>query len=448
MEYLLVMSFSGSTMMCIYLLLKLLLKNKVSARMYYLMIREAVLFFLIPLPFLKDWYRAAVGAFLSWGRLKSVQIPVRWTNNVIHVGSKEYVNDYAVFQITVAVVWLIVVCALVIRLLVMYVQARRLILKCKGTETTDKQKLILTELKKQYGVRRPVILFQGQEGDHTMTFGILSPVIICDREIASWEAEIHVRHEMIHIKRMDALWKLLAWFAVILHWWNPVVWMMRRDLERVCEYSCDEIVMQGKTREEVKTYLRLLIEEACAASETERSSIGWQNSFADDVESMKERMDNLMKKKKWNRYAAGVLVAVLAFANSMTVFAYRDTLCQNVPESTPREEVMRSLHCDTFYFTPDGADTNDFELPQDTEILYEKQFADTEGNIYPYWDGETVITYRSCSHDFVSGTASEHTKKSDGSCEVRQYRAQRCCKCGYVIRGEEISVTTYKVCPH
>ncbi|MBD5518472.1 MAG: hypothetical protein HDR07_08270, partial [Lachnospiraceae bacterium] len=50
MEYLLVMSFSGSTMMGIYLLIKHLLKDKVSSRLYYLIIKESILFFLIPLP--------------------------------------------------------------------------------------------------------------------------------------------------------------------------------------------------------------------------------------------------------------------------------------------------------------------------------------------------------------------------------------------------------------
>lgn len=45
MEYLLVMSLSGSMMIGIYLLLKWLLKDKVSARLYYLLIKESVLFF-------------------------------------------------------------------------------------------------------------------------------------------------------------------------------------------------------------------------------------------------------------------------------------------------------------------------------------------------------------------------------------------------------------------
>ena len=70
MEYLLVMSLSGSTMIGIYLLLKWLLKDKVSARLYYLLIKEAVLFFLIPLPFLKGWYRQVIRTVIPVGQMK------------------------------------------------------------------------------------------------------------------------------------------------------------------------------------------------------------------------------------------------------------------------------------------------------------------------------------------------------------------------------------------
>ncbi len=343
MEYLLVMTFSGSTMMGIYLLLKYLLKDKVSSRLYYLIIKEAVLFFLVPLPLLKDWYKKVIQAFIPEGQMKSVQISVAWTNYVIHVGEKMYVNIYAVVQTIAAVVWLVTACILMVKLFLKYVRIRRLIVKYEGTEMTEKHRSFLVKLKKQYGVRRSVILCQGRDGYHTMTFGVCNPVIICDKEIESLEAEMHVRHEMVHIKRLDALWKMLVLFVVILHWWNPIARMLRRDFERNCEYSCDEIVMYGKTREEVKAYLHLLIDEACAESETETASMGWQNSFADDAENMKERMRNLMKKKKWNRYVAGMLVAVLAFGNSMTVFAYRDTFHQEVSENTSQEEVTEYL---------------------------------------------------------------------------------------------------------
>lgn len=447
MEYLLAMSFSGSTMMGIYLLLKYLLKDRVSSRLYYLLLKEAVLFFLIPLPFLKGWYRKIIRTALPMVRTKEARIPVAWTKYVVHAGGKEYVNAYAVIQTAVAAVWLLIVCVLTVRLLLKYWRIRRLILKSEGTEMTEKQRLFLAEMKRQCGVRRPVILCQGQDRNHTRTFGICRPVVICDKEIDSWEAEIHVRHEMVHIKRLDVLWKILARLVVMLHWWNPIAWMMRRDLERICEYSCDEIVMQGKTREEIKEYLRLLIDEACTAAGPEADRVTWQSGFADDAENIKARIRNLVKKKKWNRYAAGMLAAVLAFGNSVTVFAYRDTLHQEVSVNTSREEVRECLRIDTFSFAPDGADgemIKDFKEWSEMEFLYEKQFIDSEGNIYPYLEEGTACR----GHDLVSGTLAEHTRRSDGSCEIIEYPSQRCGLCGYVVSGKWNKATKWEVCPH
>ncbi len=451
MENLLVMSLSGSTMMGIYFLLKYLLKDKISSRLYYLIIKEAVLFFLIPLCFLKDWYRKIILFAIPKRQMKSVHIPVTWTNCAVHTGGKTYYNSFAIIQTVVVAAWLLIVCTVMVRMLLKYYRMRRLILKYENTEMTEKQRSFLEEIKRQYGVRRSVMLCQGQAGDHTMTFGVFRPVIICNKETGSWEAGIHVRHEMVHIKRFDVLWKMLARLAVILHCWNPIAWLMLREFERACEYSCDEIVMQGRSREEVKEYLRLLIAEACVASETGITSMGWHNSFADDMENMKERIRNLTKTKKWNRYVTGMLAAGLAFANSMTVFAYRDTLHQEISENASPKEITASLMTTDFSFMPDGVDgemLKDLNQWQEMEFLYEEQFIDSEGNIYPYSDADTVTTYRSRSHDFESGTINDHTKYTDGSCKVVVCPAQRCSICGNVIRSKEKSIITHTVCPH
>lgn len=61
MKYLLIMSFSGSTMVVIYMLFRILLRDQMPARLQYLLVKVAALFYLIPLPFVKDWYVALAG---------------------------------------------------------------------------------------------------------------------------------------------------------------------------------------------------------------------------------------------------------------------------------------------------------------------------------------------------------------------------------------------------
>ena len=277
-------------------------------------------------------------------------------------------------------------------------------------------------------------------------------MIVCSRHTTSREAELLVRHELVHIKRMDVLWKLFMHLAVMLHWCNPMVWILHRGFDQICECSCDEIVMQNKSKEEVKEYLRLMIEEA-REKKTEKVSMRWKSGFGDDVRKIKERMENLMKRKKWNRVAAITLVAALALANSITVLAYRDVFERELPDDTTQEEIEMTIKNDAFLFVPEGTEGEvwqEFEPSEVQEVvqefLYDSQFTDDAGNIYPILEYDGIEPY--CDHTFISGIGADHTKTSDGGCVVREFYAKRCSKCGYVIQGDETSRHIYAKCPH
>lgn len=447
MEYLLVMSLSGSTMTGIYLILRYLLRNKGCARSYYWFAKAAVLYYLIPLPFLKTWYRDILRVIRPKEQEVSVQIPLRWKNYVIHGNEELHLNIYARLQITIIIVWLLVACGLLLRQLLEYMHTIRLFQKYANQEITDRQRAILEPLKKQYKVKRRVLVYQGQDGDPTMTFGIFRPIILCGRNLESLEAELLIRHEMVHIKRWDVLWKILMQLVTFLHWWNPIMWFLYFDFERVCEWSCDETAMQERSQKEVKEYLRLLVEEARDSGKPKKTSLRWNAGFGNNAQKIKERMDNLMKRRKWNKAAAGALVAVLVFANSMTAFAYRDPFQQKLPEEASQEQIEHALTDDMFLFFSEDVGEEEilnFEMLEETELLYDHQFVDEEGNIYPV----TEPVQRGCSHTFVSGTEVRHHPYSDGSCEVREYHSQRCSKCGYVIQGDLIRTITFNPCPH
>ena len=125
MEYILVMTLSGSTMTAIYLLMRHFLWNKCSARLFYLVSKMAVLYYLIPLPFLKPWYKAVIRIFRRGGQTAVRRIPLTWTNYAVHADERLYVNIYARIQATIVIVWLLGAGILVVRQIVKYVQASR-----------------------------------------------------------------------------------------------------------------------------------------------------------------------------------------------------------------------------------------------------------------------------------------------------------------------------------
>lgn len=452
MEYLLVMALSGSTMTGIYLLLRYLFKDKICARLYDLLARVAILYYLVPLPYLKKYYVAVIRFLWPESPLEISRVPLTWRNHIVHAEGTLHVNIFAGLQTAAAVVWLLGIFLLMARQVAEYVQLVRLAAGYADRAMTLEQRSFLDGLKKQYGIRRRVFLYEAPEKEYTMTFGFFCPVIVCGRETASREAELLVRHELVHIKRMDAFWKMFMQFAVMLHWWNPLAWKLRRDFEQVCECSCDEIVMQEKTKEEVKEYLRLMIEEA-QEKKTEKVSMRWKSGFGDDAQKIKERMENLMRMKKWSRVAAVTLVTVLAFANSMTVFAYREPVEREVTEETSAEEIEYKLDEDMLLFVPEEIDAKAWQElesagTQDVvqKFMYESQFTDEAGNIYPIIEDEGIEPH--CNHTFVSGTMATHRKTDGGGCVVKEYNAQRCSKCGYIIEGSLINTITYAVCPH
>lgn len=453
MEHLLMMTLSGGTMTALVWTARRLLKDRIDARLYYLLIKAAVLYYLVPLPFLKKWYMDTLRVIVPEERMESVemeiaQVSLTWTKYMVRADGKIYWNNYTKFQTAAVLIWLSVAGLLMIRQVVKYVRTARMITGYIGTKMTVREEMFLAGVKEQYGVKRRVLLYRGEKGRAPITFGVHRPVIFCDRDIESRDAELLVSHEMVHIRRLDAVWKMAVEFVRFLHWYNPMTWLLHGEFDRICEISCDTAALQNKSEEERDLYGRLLIEEALKEEEPKGVSLRWKAGFKSDMRKVKERVENLMNKKRWNRFAAGTLVAALIFANSMTAFAYKDEFNEVMPENASKEHIEGLLDDDIVLFTPEeavGEAFSDYDEQGIDQILYDRQFTDEEGNVYYIPDTEP---HWGCDHNYVSGVETRHDKKSDGSCEVTKYHAQRCSKCGTVWQGDLISRTYYPTCPH
>ncbi len=452
MKYLLIMSLSGSTMVGIYMLLRCLLRDQMPARLQYQLVKAAALFYMVPLPFLKVWYAAIVEDLRPEHESVS-RVSAIWAGCMVHANEKTYINGYLKVQMFVAAAWLLFAVMWLLHELSDYCKTRKRVLNCADQVMTKEESTCLTLLKKRCGVEREVTVYQDVAGGKTITFGFFHPVILCDQKPGSPEAELLLCHELVHIKRWDVWWKMLSQCVILMHWWNPVAWILYLDFERVSEWSCDETVVEDRTKNEVKRYLRLMILESIKTEESARPYRRWVTGFGTGAEQLKKRMENVMRMKKWNKTVAGVAVAALVFVNSLTVFAYEDTIHEGSNNSMSPDEIEYIMEGDTWQFVPDvvneeAIEEADLYIPNIDDIRYDDQFVDAEGNIYPTQGEEPVSAYRSCDHSYTPGTRVMHDKKSDGSCLVKVYDAERCSKCGFVLIGDFISETRYAVCPH
>jgi beta-lactamase regulating signal transducer with metallopeptidase domain len=90
------------------------------------------------------------------------------------------------------------------------------------------------------GVLRPVRLLRA-DVSAPLSWGALRPVILIDPDTAREpeEADAVLAHEIAHVARGDWLVLILSRVAVALFWFNPLMWLLERQIVREAEEAAD-----------------------------------------------------------------------------------------------------------------------------------------------------------------------------------------------------------------
>lgn len=81
--------------------------------------------------------------------------------------------------------------------------------------------------------------------------GVLRPQIYLPQDLDRKEQSFILNHERAHIQRKDPQLKLLGFFALCIHWFNPLVWIAFYLMSSDMETACDEAVL-GKMGDEIR----------------------------------------------------------------------------------------------------------------------------------------------------------------------------------------------------
>lgn len=68
-------------------------------------------------------------------------------------------------------------------------------------------------------------------------------LILPDRELSGEALNNILRHEMMHFKRKDILYKWFVALVKCVHWFNPVAYYIAKQINIECEISCDLAVV-------------------------------------------------------------------------------------------------------------------------------------------------------------------------------------------------------------
>lgn len=168
-----------------------------------------------------------------------------------------------------------------------------------------------------------------------LLLGLLRPVIVLpERDYAPETLDGILRHELCHFRRGDLALKWGAAAVGWVHWFNPLFPLFRRELDRVCELSCDERLLRRMDREEKQRYGELLLE--LAAESPPPRTLG-ALGFATEKRTLEERLVQIMTYKRYGRAALALALAVLLLLGGCAVAMGPATVPQT-EQTTDRAE--------------------------------------------------------------------------------------------------------------
>ena len=122
----------------------------------------------------------------------------------------------------------------------------------------------LHALQKRLAARTTVRLVMAKEAVTPMTGGVCRPVILLPASATGWSEELRhavLVHELVHVRRRDALRQLLGHAVLALYWFHPLSWAALRFAGSRREEACDEGVLAiGAKPSEYAGHLLSLVE--------------------------------------------------------------------------------------------------------------------------------------------------------------------------------------------
>lgn len=135
-------------------------------------------------------------------------------------------------------------------------------------------------------------IFCSENINSPFVFGIIRPKIYIPFNIDDKSIEYVIAHEKAHIKRKDYLWKVFGFIVLIIHWFNPLVWLSYIMLCRDIEFACDEMVIKLLDNEQKANYTEILVKYSINHNFINTCPLAFSEI------SVKERVKKIMKYKK------------------------------------------------------------------------------------------------------------------------------------------------------
>ena len=181
-------------------------------------------------------------------------------------------------------------------------------------------------------------------------FGFFRPAIYLTPDAAKGsQVRAHVlEHELTHYRHGDHIWSVLRSLCLVLHWYNPLVWLAAKVSRADAELACDEGALARLGENQRGDYGRTLIGLTCSAPFSELLLTA--TTMTGSAGSIRERIKLLMKRPRNTILTVTAVILLVTLTVGCTFSAAPET---TPPATEPTETTDHGVDNDMAYTDQD-----------------------------------------------------------------------------------------------
>lgn len=200
-----------------------------------------------------------------------------------------------------------------------YGRFRRIICRTAVPVTDNRLLAVLQACRQETRVRITPTLYASSFIASPLLLGVFHPVIVVpDCRLTDSDLRYALLHELTHVRRYDGLFKWLTVLAVSIHWFNPLAYVLQREVNRSCELACDEAATMKLSTDERRGYGTMLLSIASAAAVSSPITF---SAMVGDKQNLKERIGVIMFSKLPTRRSVVVSIIVVVLIAAIATLA-------------------------------------------------------------------------------------------------------------------------------
>lgn len=272
-----------------------------------------------------------------------------WVYEVVRYEVVSGINIYQMFGL----IWMAGAFFFLIKLTIRYIKLTKMLDRIPVKKDERAESILTAVLKDKE--KRPEIVKTSAVQIPCCVGVFHKRILIPAKEYSDEELHYIILHEYTHLKNNDVLTKLLINSICAVYWWNPLVYLLRKDMQQSLEIRCDGQVSKKMDSISRSNYLAVMLAEFkdnCHADEFKKYHSSVMPLFEEHSEKLIERFQLVSDRKNGTSVKGNLVATAIAICLLMASYSFVLQSQYACPiEEIETSEKSFSVNSDNSYIT-------------------------------------------------------------------------------------------------